>query len=397
MSTKLRNSSELGAARIWVSVAFGLQGLFGSVVLTNLPGLQRRTGIGDTEVSLVILTVLVVAAVGSLLAGRIAPRRGSAAVLVPAFVLQGTGVLLAILPLPYAWLFPVYALFGLGVGLGDAGNGMQGLVIQRGYGRSIMNAFFAFTTGAAIGGALIVSGVAWLGLPFEVGFAVAGVIGLALVVPMRRFLIADPEALAHDPTQPSASAHAKPALPWRGIWVFGLVIAAVFVGDGVVSAWSSVHLESTLLAVGWLVPLGYAAYQAFVLIARVSGDRLVALVGRAPLVAGAIVVAAAGLLLAAFAPVAWVAVAGFAICGLGLGVIVPLSFSAAGDLAPERTDEIVARLNLFNYAGVVVGSAATGVIADTLSMPIALAIPAVLVLAALFAIPAYRIRAPIAS
>jgi MFS family permease len=379
-------STELRNARIWVSVAFGLQGLFGSVVLTNLPGLQRRTGIGDTEVSLVILTVLVVAAAGSLLAGRIAPRRGSAAVLVPAFVLQGTGVLLAILPLPYVWLFPVYALFGLGVGLGDAGNGMQGLVIQRGYGRSIMNAFFAFTTGAAIGGALIVSGVAWLELPFEVGFAVAGVIGLALVVPMRRFLVADPEVALE------ASSDAKPALPWRGIWIFGLVIAAVFVGDGVVSAWSSVHLESTLLAVAWVVPLGYAAYQACVLIARVTGDRLVALVGRAPLVAGAIVVAASGLLIAAFAPVAWVAVAGFAVCGLGLGVIVPLSFSAAGDLAPERTDEIVARLNLFNYAGVVVGSAATGIIADAVGMPIALAIPAVLVLAALFAVPAYRVR-----
>jgi predicted MFS family arabinose efflux permease len=71
-----------------------------------------------------------------------------------------------------------------------------------------------------------------------------------------------------------------------------------------------------------------------------------------------------------------------------------LSFSAAGDLAPERTDEIVARLNLFNYVGVLVGSAAAGIIADSLGMPIAIAIPAVLVLAALFAVPAYRVRPP---
>jgi MFS family permease len=386
MSAELPVRHELRAARVWVSVGYGLQGLMGAVVLTNLPGLQKRTGIGDTEASLVILTVLVVAAAGSLLAGRIAPRRGSATVLLPAFVLQAIAVLLIILPLPYVWLFPVYALFGLGVGFGDAGNGMQALVIQRGYGRSIMNNFFAWTTAAAGAGALLVAAIAWAKLPFEAGFAVAGVVALSLVLPMRRHLLADPEVALESSGAP------RPPLPWRGILVFGLVIAAVFVGDGVVSTWSSVHLESTLMAAAWLVPLGYAAYQAAVLVARLTGDRLVGVVGRAPLVGGAIVIAAVGLVIAAFAPSPWIAVAGFAIAGIGLGVIVPLSFSAAGDLAPERTDEIVARLNLFNYVGVLVGSAAAGIIADSLGMPIAIAIPAVLVLAALFAVPAYRVR-----
>ncbi|MFO7244058.1 MAG: MFS transporter [Actinomycetes bacterium] len=382
-------SYELRRARVWASVGYVLQGLFGSVVLTNLPGLQRRTGIGDTEVSLIMLVVLLVAAGGSLLAGWIAPRRGSAAVLVPAFVLQGAAVLLAILPLPFGWLFPVFAVFGLGIGLGDAGNGMQGLVIQRAYGRSIINAFFACTTGAAIFGALLVSGVAALNLRFEVGLAVAGIVGLTLVSGMRGKLAADPEATA---AASGADAVAKVPIPRRGLLVFGLVVAAVFVGDGVVSAWSSVHLESTLFAAAWLVPLGYAAYQGCVLLARLTGDRFVMLLGRVPVVAVATVVAGVGLLGAAFAPLPWLAVVGFAVCGAGLGVLVPVSFTAASDLAPERTDEIVARLNIANYVGMLVGSAATGIVADALSLPIALAIPAVLVLASLAAVPAFRVR-----
>lgn len=382
-------SHELRRARVWASVGYGLQGLFGSVILTNLPGLQMRTGIGDTEVSLIMLVVLLVAAGGSLLAGWVAPRRGSAAVLVPAFALQGAAVLLAILPLPFVGLFPVFALFGLGVGLGDAGNGMQGLVIQRAYGRSIINAFFACTTGAAIVGALLVSAVAAMGLPFEAAFVIAGAVGLALVAGMRGKLAADPEAEA---AASGADVVGRLRLPWRGILVFGLVIAAVFVGDGVVSAWSSVHLESTLHAVAWVVPLGYAAFQGCVLIARLTGDRMVMIVGRAPLVAWATVLAALGLLGAAFAPAPWLAVVGFAVCGAGLGVVVPVSYTAASDLAPERTDEIVARLNLFNYLGVLVGSGATGFIADAFGLPVALTVPAALVLMSLLAVPAYRVR-----
>lgn len=368
-------------ARLWASVGFALHGLLGAVVLTNLPGLQKRTGIGESEASLVVLTVLIFAAVGSLLAGWIAPRRGSAYVLAPAFVVQGVAVLLVTINLPYAGLFPVYALFGLGVGLADAGNGMQALVIQRAYGRTIISMFFAFQTAAAIVGALLVAGVNGSGLPFEVGLAIAAVAALGLAVPMRSRLAPDPEV--------EVAESAKPPLPWRGILVFGLVIAVVYLGDGVVSTWSSVFLDDTLAATAVVVPLGYAAYQGAVLVARLSGDRLVRTLGRSQVVATATVIAAAGLMGAALAPTPLLAVIAFGITGLGLGVIVPLSFAAAGDLAPDRIDEIVARLNLFNYVGVLLGAAATGIIADATSMRIAIAIPALLILTVLFAAPRF--------
>lgn len=371
-------------ARAWVSTGFVLQGLMLAVVLTNLPGLEDRTGIGDTEASLVVLTVLVCAAGGSLLGGWIAPRRGSATLLLPAFTIQAVALLLATISLPYAALFPVYALLGLGVGLGDAGNGMQALTVQRAYGRSIITMFYAFQTVAAIAGALLVAAVNGAGLPFETSFAIAAVIALAVVVPLRRGLARDPEV--------DVAESAKAPLPWRALTLFGLVIAVVYMGDGVVSTWSSGYLQDTLMATAVVVPLGYAAYQGAVLVARLVGDLLVVRAGRVMVITVAVALASGGLLLAALAPSPWVAVVGFAVTGLGLGVIVPLSFAGAGDLAPEQIDEIVARLNLFNYVGVVVGSAAGGIIADATSMRVALVVPAVLVLGILTVVRIYRER-----
>ena len=375
----------LTKARVWATAAFALQGFMQALVLTNLPGLEDRTNIGDSEVSLVVLSVLVLAAVGSLVGGAIAVRRGSAFLLVPAFAIQAAAVLIAMADLPFAALFPVYALFGFGVGLGDAGNGMQGLTIQRAYGRPIFTSFYAAQTAAAIFGALLVAGINGSGAPFEVAFAVGAVVALSALPGLRRGLARDPEQGVPDA--------AKPPLPWRGLTLFGLVIAVAYIGDGVVSTWSSVYLEDTLKAAAVVVPLGYAGYQGAVLIARLLGDRIVAAVGRVMVVTFATVLATTGLVLAAVAPAPWVAVAGFAVTGLGLGVIVPLSFSASGDLAPEQIDEIVARLNLFNYVGVVVGSAATGIIADASNWRVALLVPAALILGILTVATRYRDRA----
>ena len=49
------------------------------------------------------------------------------------------------------------------------------------------------------------------------------------------------------------------------------------------------------------------------------------------------------------------AIVGFALAGVAVGALVPLAFTSAGGLAPARSDELIARVNLFNYAGAVLG------------------------------------------
>ena len=302
-------SATLARARVWATVSFAVQGLMQALVLTNLPGLEDRTHISDSDVSLVILSVLILAAVGSLVGGAVAVRRGSAFLLVPAFAIQAVAVLLAMVNLPFLALFPVYALFGLGVGLGDAGNGMQGLTIQRAYGRPIFTTFYAFQTAAAIVGALIVARINGSGLPFEAAFLVGAVVALSVIPGLRRGLARDPEQGVPDA--------AKAPLPWRGLTLFGLVILVVYVGDGVVSTWSSIYIDKTFVAAAAVLPLGYAAYQGTVLIARIIGDRVVAAVGRVLVICVAVALAVAGFVLAAAAPTVLLAVAGFGVVGPG--------------------------------------------------------------------------------
>jgi MFS family permease len=177
----------------------------------------------------------------------------------------------------------------------------------------------------------------------------------------------------------TAPSDERRPLPTRGILLFGCVVLAAFVADSAVSTWSTVYLHDTLAASAGVAPLGYAAYQAAILLTRLAGDRVVARVGRPPVVAVTGSAAVLGLLLVAVVPQPVAAVIGFAVVGIGVGALVPLAFSAAGELDPTRVDEIIARINLFNYAGAVLGAVLVGLLADGPGLGPAFLLPALLV------------------
>jgi len=100
-----------------------------------------------------------------------------------------------------------------------------------------------------------------------------------------------------------------------------------------------------------------------------------------------------GCAVVAFLPSAGAAIAGFALAGVAVGALVPLAFTSAGALAPARGDEVIARVNLFNYAGAVLGAVVIGLLADAPGLGPAFLLPAVALGGVLFV--ARRFRAPV--
>src|SRR5699024_6650517 len=144
--------------------------------------------------------------------------------------------------------------------------------------------------------------------------------------------------------------------------------------------WCSIYLKDALNASAGLTPLGYAAYQGGAPISRVGGDILVRRIGSVRVAAIWSGLASGGLPGGVAAPEPVTAIAAFFCMGLGLAIVVPLAFAGiAGAVGREAQEVAIARMNIANYAGAILGGGLIGGAASAGHLRWAFAIPLVLV------------------
>ncbi|MFJ9241992.1 MFS transporter [Streptomyces sp. NPDC101776] len=369
-----RPADRAGARRA-TTLAFAAQGMSVAAVYTTVPAVTEHLGLSPLLTTATLVGVALTAGVGSFLAlaavrvaGPVATVRGALLTAAVALTLIGWA------PGPQT-VICAYVLFGLAVGGLDVGINTRAAAIERAYGHSVFGSFFTAWSAGGVLAALLTAGVARLDRPVGDGLAVqAGVLLLVAACLRTHTLSASP---------PSQEPSAQPPLG-RGLWLrllpFGLVLLVVYVVDSTVSAWSAVYLRQTLDASLSVAPMAYAAYQAGTVVGRVTVDRLVQRVGSVAVVRAAALVVAGALVGMAAAPSWPVAVLAAGGVGLGASVLAPLCLASAARLRPAASETVLARLNLFNYAGVVTGGAVSGVLGSTGEFRLANAAPAVLAL-----------------
>ncbi|MGW3040676.1 MFS transporter [Kitasatospora sp. NPDC001159] len=366
--------------RAALAVSFLLQGTTFALLVTCIPEIQHRYGLSDGLLPVFLAAVPILAGVGSILSEQLVRRTGARAVLrvvQPAVCLSLAGVGLG----DTLWqLALALGAFGLLVGALDASMNMLGVGLQHRYGRSIMIGFHAaFSLGGILGAAIAGLGSHYdLGLPVLFGTAAAVVAPLAVLTGTR---FAGPAELG-DAVREAAEAAAR-TIPWRPLLPLCLAMAFAYIADASVSNYSVKYLTDGLGSRDDLAKLSYLGYMVAMLLGRALGDRAVQRFGAVPVVRTGAAVAALGFGLAAVAPAAWAGIAAFTVLGLGICAIIPQVFAAGGRLFPADSDAAVARLNLFNYVGFLIGSPLVGAIADASSYRWALLAPMLLVLAVL--------------
>lgn len=365
--------TDLRRTRTAVSAGFFLQGLVFASIVTQAPRIKDHFNIGDGGLTGILVLVAVVSGVGSVLAGIVAERRTSAAAFRIALMTIGAGALLVGVAPTLPLVVAAFVVYGLGVGAVDAGMNMQGVRTQAAAGKSIMASFHGMWSVGGILGALYAAGVAQLDVPFAVSLAVVAVV-VWLVV-----LVAAPHFIAVKEHDPGLSAKGLD-LPWRPVLVFGLVVLLFYAADTGILTWSSVYLEDALDASKTVAPLAYGAYQAGALLSRFGGDLLVRRIGAVRVVLIGTLTGIVGLAVVVSAQAPAPAVGGFFVVGLGLAILAPLAFAAlAGAVPPASLDVAIARMNIANYVGAILGGGLIGAAASADHLRWAFVIPLVLV------------------
>ncbi|HEY3293394.1 MAG TPA: hypothetical protein VGJ85_07180, partial [Candidatus Nanopelagicaceae bacterium] len=131
--------------------------------------------------------------------------------------------------------------------------------------------------------------------------------------------------------------------------------------------------------------LPYIAFSVTMVVGRFSGDRLAHRFSAPRMLSAAGVIASLGLAIGLLVGGSFGVIFGWFFMGMGLSVVIPLLFSAAGTIAATRfkgqvaPSQAVAIVSGISYFGFIVGPPSLGFIADVVQLRWAMFVPVVLI------------------
>jgi predicted MFS family arabinose efflux permease len=375
-------------ARVGAAACFLLTGFVFATFASRVPAVKENLGITDGQLAIGFVGLNAGAILGLQLGGMLVPRTGSRPALVIG-LLTFAGALLAPAVVPNLPTL-VAALFLLAVfnSVADVAMNAHGVTVQRLMGRPVLSGMHAMhSLGGVLGagaGALAARLDAAPPVHFLVAAAVAAVACLAvspLLLPSR----ADAEDGSSGIT-PGAVASVS---EWFRGWsllvaVLGVLAFCFTLAEGAALDWSAVYVSDSLRASAALGAAGLGVFLGAVTLGRLAGDRLVSRFGPVRIFRAGAVVAGAGFggALLVNAPLA--GLVGLGLLGAGIANALPLAIGAGGNAPGEAPATAAARVSTLAYLGSFVGPALIGGLATLWSLPLALGLPAVLVVATAF-------------
>ncbi|MBN8893075.1 MAG: MFS transporter [Rhodospirillales bacterium] len=348
-------------------VAFLVVGLATAGWAPLVPYAKLRIGLDDAGLGLVLLAPGAGALAAMPLAGLAAQHLGTRAV-----TLGGGLLFCAMLPLlalapGVASLVVALAVFGAALGTVDIAMNAQAVVVERASGRPLMSGFHGMYSLGGLVGAAVASLLLYAGLAPALGAAVLAVAAGGLLLAHAGWML---------PRAPAAGPGF--VVPHGRLALLGALCFVSFLAEGAVLDWSAVRLRLWRGADPATAGLGYAAFSVTMAGGRLAGD---ALLRRWPPVLALRLgggLAAFGFLALAALPWTAAGLAGCALIGLGAANIVPVLFGAAGRMPGMAPGPAISAAATPGYLGLLLGPALIGLAAQASTLPLALALVALL-------------------
>jgi MFS family permease len=371
----------LKRAKLAVTLTFITNGLAVGSFIARIPDIKAHLHISNSTLG----TILLSSSLGVFLAlrpsGKLSAKYGSAPIAFWATLALASATILLGLVFNIAWFIFSLFLFGFSLAFEDVAMNSHAVALEHESGRRMMSAFHGmFSLGGLLGGAI--GGVF---SQLKISFSAQTLVVSALIASVAFY--AKPWWLPAETDQHTFIKEAKAIKRPTVLWILGLFGFCAALSEGAAGDWGGVLSRETFHASHFVSALPYIAFSATMVIGRFSGDRLAHKFGAPKILSTAGVIASLGLAGGLIIGGNFGVVFGWFFMGLGLSVVIPLLFSAAGTIATRRfkghvaPSQAVAIVSGISYFGFIVGPPTLGIIADQVQLRWAMFVPVVLIAA----------------
>jgi MFS family permease len=355
-----------------VALLFAVNGLIIGGYGGVLPSIRERLDLTAIHIAILLFITGLAGIVAMQIGGRLSDAIGARHV-----ALAGLPLLIAApSTFAFATTFPVAVagavLLGLGNGTIDVAMNAVGVQVEAARRRPIMSSFHAlWSLGGFVGAGSVLLMAKLLNLR-----------GAAIVMPLLLFVAAVALVVfvvACKITPPTAVIqHSKDGVRTKIpsiAWLLAIMALAFGLSEGTATDWAALHVTDVAQVESTTGSLGLVAVSGFMVLIRLLGDRLVARFGRRAVVRFGGICAVVGYSTVTLVSDLPLLLVGWAVVGLGVGMIAPQVYAIAGHIGGGR---VLAVVVTFGYVAFLAGPAVVGFLVIHLGLHHTMAVPALL-------------------
>ena len=154
---------------------------------------------------------------------------------------------------------------------------------------------------------------------------------------------------------------------FKPLFLLGIIGFVSMGSEGAIIDWSGLYLKEVALAPEVLIGSGFLAFSTTMTLGRFLGDGISAKIGSIKIVALGALIAILGYAMV-LSQNTVLAIAGFALCGLGFSVMVPELFRIGGNVKGVDSSQGVSFIAGTGYSGFLLGPVILGFLAERASL-----------------------------
>ncbi|WP_194094240.1 MFS transporter [Marivivens aquimaris] len=347
------------AVRRRMLMVFAVQGIMAAALNMRIPDIQLSLGLSESQLGYILAFGTIGAVIVFVLSTSLVDRFGTRRLIIGTNLIMLGAILGAAIATSGAVLAASLLVFGAMMSLSNIGINVEADRVEAATTGRLMNRchglwsvmFFASTAASAAIRAQHISPF----IHFLIFGAIYAVLTVALAGPMTEC----------PPREVQSGPKRRFVLPTLA--VFGLLAYAVG-GDlleGASRTWSTIYMRDEFDISRALEGVAAPTVVLAMALVRLTADRLVERMGAPAMGRLAAITAFVGLLIVTIAPNAYIAILGFALVGMGIAPVYPLTISAAARLGDRPAADNVAAVALvfqgvMLFAPPVIGFVAEG-------------------------------------
>ena len=344
--------------RVAVCIFFFIQGISFATWASRIPDIKRILDLNDAEIGSLLLVMPFSSLLGLAISGWINRNFDNRPPLIVAMVVQcasimGIGMSTSIIDLGISLFF-----LSLAFRIGGVAMNTQAVMLQKSFAKPINGSFHAMWSLGGIVGVGLTTSLIWLSVSMSMHLFWTAITLVSGAIITFKYL----------PSGDKATSGSKIQIgkPDKSLLLLGLIILFASFCEGGMFDWSGIYFKEVIKVD--IYTIGYFTFMMCMALSRWFMDKVISKIGKQTVYLISSILITFGILISTVFPFFIPAIIGFSMVGIGAAVLVPITFSLAGESKKYSPGMAISIISTYSVVGMLIGPPLIGFLSHAIGM-----------------------------